>query len=368
MTEIDLLKRLRDDVPAPDPLALARARQRLFTPPPPHRRVTRARLLVAGGLALTLAGGFLAADVVGNQSSPLPGTVADASTVLADAAALSATNPDAPIPAGQYREVTTLADYLYEFGPGHKYRATTRVKYVDWTTADPTRRYVSTFYPLVSVKFATPEARAAAPRYAPYLLTHPRPTTYRVNCNGVGLVGDTSGQVFKATCKPGWAYPTAAFLARQPRDPDALLAVLRNVPLFDHTPRNQLERAREKLTSKDQLAFGRIATVLNSGLAPADLRAALYQATRKIPGIQLLGDVTTLDGRPGRAIGYTGVGQRQDIIISPTTGQSIGSRLVTNEEGAALAKANQTGRNQPGDIEQQTAVTTRLTRTAPHPN
>jgi hypothetical protein len=366
MTEIDLLKRVRDDV-APDPLALARARQRLFTPPPVRRRVTRTRLLVAGGLALTLAGGFLIADVAGNESSPLPGTVADASTVLADAAALAAASPDTRIPAGQYREVTTLVDRLYEFGPGHKYRATTRVKYVDWTTADPTRKYVSTFYPLVSVRFATPEAKAAAARYAPFLLTHPRPSTYRVACNGVGLIGDTSDPVFKATCKPGWAYPTAAFLARQPRDPDALLAVLRNDPLFDHAP-DALERVREKVMSKDEIAFGRIARVLESGFAPADLRAALYQATRKIPGIQLLGDVTTLDGRPGRAIGYTGVGQRQDLIISPTTGESIGSRLVTNEEGAALAKANQTGNNQPGDIENETAVTARLTHSAPHPN
>ena len=29
MNEIDLLKRVRDDVPPPDPIALARARQRL---------------------------------------------------------------------------------------------------------------------------------------------------------------------------------------------------------------------------------------------------------------------------------------------------------------------------------------------------
>lgn len=368
MTEIDLLKRVRDDVPAPDPLALARARQRLLTPPPVRRRVTRGRVLVAGGLALTLAGGFLIADVAGNESSPLPGTVADASTVLADAAALAAASADTTIPAGQYREVTTLVDRLYEFGPGHKYRVTIRAKYIDWMTADPTRKYVSTSYPLVSVRFATPEAKTAAPRYAPFLLTHPRPSTYRVACNGVGLIGDTSDPVFKATCKPGWSYPTAAFLARQPRDPDALLAVLRNDPLFDHAPRNALERAREKVMSKDEIAFGRITRVLESGFAPADLRAALYQAARRIPGIQLLGDVTTLDGRPGRAIGYTGVGQRLDIIISPTTGDSIGSRLVTNQEGAALAKANQTGNNQPGDIENETAVTARLTHTAPRPN
>ncbi|WP_328325898.1 CU044_5270 family protein [Kribbella sp. NBC_00382] len=367
MTEIDLLKRVRDDVPAPDPLALARARQRLFTSPPVRHRVTRGRVLVAGGLALTLAGGFLIADVAGNESSPLPGTVADASTVLADAAALAAAGPDTTVPAGQYREVTTLVDRIYEFGPGHKYRVTTRAKYVDWTTGDPTRKYVSTFYPLLSVRFATPEAKAAAPRYAPFLLTHPKPSTYRVACNGVGLIGDTSAPVFNPTCKPGWSYPTAAFLARQPRDPDALLAVLRNDPLFDHKP-NALERAREKAMSKDEIAFGRITRVLESGFAPANLRAALYQAARKIPGIQLLGDVTTLDGRPGRAIGYTGVGQRQDLIISPTTGESIGSRLVTNKEGAALAKANQTGNEQPGDIEHETAVTARLTHTAPRPN
>ncbi|GAA0931720.1 hypothetical protein GCM10009554_15810 [Kribbella koreensis] len=366
MTEIDLLKRVRDDVPAPDPLALARARQRLFTPPPVRRCVTRGRLLVAGGLALTLAGGFLAADVVGHESSPLPGTAADASTFLANAAALVKAGPDTPIRPGQYRLVTTEVSRMYEFGPGKKYRAMVNGATNEWIPADPTtRRHPLQTQELTKVEFTTPEARAAARRLAPVLFTHPKPTLYAANCHGIIIQSSLSPEVLNRPCIPGWSLPTAEFLARQPRDPDKLLTALRNAPLLDHPPSNPLEQARVENTPPDEIAFGRIAAVLELGVAPADLRAALYQAAAKLPGIVLIDDVVTIAGKHGRAIGYERHGQRQDIIISPTDGQSIGSRWVVTQEGADLDKANLTGNARPGDLDMATSVTSRITSRAP---
>ncbi|MEV6415734.1 CU044_5270 family protein [Kribbella sp. NPDC051718] len=360
MTEIDLLKRVRDDVPAPDPLALARARQRLFTPPPVRRRVTRARLLVAGGLALTLAGGFLAADVVGHESSPLPGTVADASTFLANAAALAKANPDTPVPPGQYLLVSTEYGRLYEFGPGKKYRATVHTKVDEWIPADPTqRRHPQRIQGPTKVDFANAQAEAAARKYAPDLFQRPKPHLYSANCHGLVIQPNLSAEVLNRPCIPSWRLPTPEFLARQPRDPDALLAALRNAK----PPQDQ--RGRWEMPA-DQQAFGLIARVLDSGIAPADLRAALYEAAAKIPGIVLTNDVVTLDGRHGRAIGFDFTEyQRSEIVISPVDGQAIGSRTVTLPAGAAVDKANQSGNTRPGDIEIATSVATRISPTAP---
>lgn len=368
MTEIDLLKHVRDDVPDPDPLTLARARQRLFTPPPVRRRVTRARLLVAGGLALTLAGGFLAADVVGHESSPLPGTVADASTFLADAAALAKANPDTPIPPGQFRLVTTENNRIYEFGPHKMYRAMVRDKWDEWLPADPTsRRHPQRFQAFTKVDFMTAEAKVAARKYAPFLFTHPKPQLFSANCHGIIIQSSLSPEVLNRPCTPSWYLPTAGFLAGQPRDPDALLAALRTAQPPNHPPTaaEGVGRLTRPEPPVDEKAFGLIAGVLRSGLAPSDLRAALYQAAAKIPGIQLTNDVVTLDGRPGRAIGYTYTGSREEIIISPSNGQIIGSRSVVTQEGADLDKANQTGNTRAGEVETNTSITTRITPAAP---
>jgi len=337
MTEIDLLKRVRDDVPEPDPLVLARARQRLLTAPPVRRRVVRPRLVVAGGLALILAGGFLAADVMSRDgNSAVPGATADAGTFLADAAAKAKADPEVSIPPGKFRQVTTERTFLYKFGPKKEFTATEHLRQDSWVTADPSRPYTLRIQELAKVDFATPQDKAAARRYAPFLLGHPKPRLGRATCRGVLIEPDTQ----TAPCTPSWEFPSPAFLAGQPRDPDELLAALRKYtpPVLprDGVPERQLELARAAAMSPDQRAFGRIASALNSGFAPADLRAALYEAARKIPGMRLTDDVETLDGRHGRAIGLAvNEGQRLDLIISPSNGQSIGSRLVDVGNGTA---------------------------------
>ncbi|TDX04002.1 CU044_5270 family protein [Kribbella sp. VKM Ac-2566] len=332
-----------------------------------RRRVVRPRLVVAGGLALTLGGAFLAADVVSHDSSPLPGTAADASTFLADAAAQANANPDAPIPPGQFRQITIQQTYLYEFGTKKIFRATTHMQIDKWVTADPTRQYLARVQELVRVDFATPEARVAARTLAPHLFARPEPRLYRMTCKGAAIEPRTPPDVVNAPCTPGWQLPTALFLASLPRDPDALLAALRKDTPPAGRPVTPLELARAKATTPDQRALSRIGVVLNSGIAPADLRAALYQAAAKIPGIQLLDDVVALDGRHGRAIGLTYNGYRQDIIISPSNGQSIGSRLVVSKDGAALpnGESNVAGALRAGDVYNAVSFTTRLTTAAP---
>jgi len=193
------------------------------------------------------------------------------------------------------------------------------------------------------VEFATPEAQVAARRLVPDFFRKHQPQLSRANCAGVTVESGVDPAILRKPCTPSWSTPTAEFLARQPRDPGKLLAVLR-------TPEPvPVPQSRPPLPA-DELAFIRIGTALDSGLVPSDLRAALYQAARRLPGIKLLNDVVTVDGRHGRAVGYTTAqGQRLDIIISPADGTSIGSRLVEPN----------------GDVYSATALTRQLTSTVP---
>jgi len=76
--------------------------------------------------------------------------------------------------------------------------------------------------------------------------------------------------------------------------------------------------------------------VLRSGLVPADLRAALYRAAARIPGIKLIDSAANLDGRRGVAIGRVQAGGelRHDIVFDSAAGQLIGERDVVVKQFA----------------------------------
>ncbi|MEV0802697.1 CU044_5270 family protein [Kribbella sp. NPDC050281] len=369
MNEIDLLKRVRDDVPPPDPIALARARQRLLTSSPVRRSVGRRRVLVAGTVAATLAVGFLVNDVVIKDGAPKPGAVADANTFLANAAELTSANPDAPIPPGQYRQVTQRSQGTWRFGPHNSYVGT-RVDVSDWwISADQKPPYTAISVLNAKKEFSPAAAKQVWSKIDP-LNMKPETIKSPYAC-GVGTGGSIMLQKkdSKNICTPSWFMPSADFLARLPRDPDKLLAALRadDARRVAHC-RNKLPNCglpARTAQAADNEAFGRVATIMASGIAPADLRAALYQAARKIPGIQLQADAVNLDGKTGRAIGrvqYLGV--RQDLIIEPKTGRFLGLREVAT----VTAPRNVNGDPQPlvrGDIVNWTSVSTRITPDRP---
>jgi hypothetical protein len=353
MTELDLLKRLRGDVPPPDPLALARARQRLLTPPPVRRRATRPRLLVAGALGLTLAGGFLAADVVRHDSSPRPGAVADANTFLAEAADQTSGNPDTPIPPGKYRQITVKEGRLVNLGSSPSLRASQQQRTDTWVPADQSRRFVTSYDRNDKVEFASPAAQDLARKKRPDLFFPSKPSNSLSPCPGL-FDGGVTRTTFPPSppCQPSWQQPSPAFLAALPRDPDALLAMLRRNP--------------PKHLDADYEAWSRIGTVLGTGGVPADLRAALYRAARKLPGIRLLDEeITTVDGRPARAISRETDDTRYDLLISPSNGQYLGRRAVITKNGPADINGNPDPTYQRGDIYSWSTITTQLTANQP---
>lgn len=84
--------------------------------------------------------------------------------------------------------------------------------------------------------------------------------------------------------------------------------------------------------SREEDDFARTIDVLRSGLVPAAQRAALLNALSRIPGVTATENIKNLDGVAGVAIGRTEplrAGERQEIIIDPTTGMVIGERVMT---------------------------------------
>jgi hypothetical protein len=360
MNEIDLLKRVRHDVPAPDPIAMARARQRLHSRTPVRRRSTgQRRVLVAGALAATLAAGLLVNDVVTRDGGTAPGAIADASTFLTAAAEHTSADRDTPIPSGQYRQITQRRQHTWNFGPANKFHGTELNVGNWWIGADLKPPYTATSVLGAKREFSSPAAEKFWAKADPLNV---KPQSIKsadvcgVSTNGSYLLFMKKGS--KKVCTPSWLSPSIDFLSRLPRDPDKLLATLRKQdgqwPGLD----GSLQHANER-------AFQRLTVILTSGIASADLRAALYRAAGLIPGIQLQADVVNLDGKSGRAIGLVQwFGIRTDLIIDSRTGQYLGLREVAT----VTAPLNGDGDPMPlkrGDVINWTSVSTKITPTRP---
>jgi hypothetical protein len=93
-------------------------------------------------------------------------------------------------------------------------------------------------------------------------------------------------------------------------------------------------------SSIDEDVWVRITNLLSTGEVPADLRAALYRTLALVPGVTIVENEATLDGRTGVALGYTeparGSIWRDEIIIDPATGLLIGDREVTLDNYADI--------------------------------
>ena len=105
-------------------------------------------------------------------------------------------------------------------------------------------------------------------------------------------------------------------LASMPTDPTELLDFVYNNLTGGNPP--------------DEQAFVDICDHLSTGVVPAELRAAMYEALAQIPGVYVAEGEVTVDGRTGVAIGRktNSDSVSYQLIIDPATGLLIGSRTV----------------------------------------
>jgi RNA polymerase sigma-70 factor (ECF subfamily) len=306
MSDLDLLERMRLDVPPATELARRNARRRLLAvmlaPRLAPLRSRRRRLsghhrIAAAATIAAVTAGVIAVGVTGLPGSS-PTSAANAAVRALRQAATNAAATTQPIARpGQYIHVTTVAEGL-DFA-GH-------IAYRDpgitdlWLPADGRGLgYIRTTVgqPIFQRDGDAAELRASGMWPAD--------------------VGTTTVSSFTSAdrLKDNLVTPSYAYLASLPTDP--------------HDLYNQLAgyvRACHCGQGFSQQMLDTVATMLANGTPTTALRAALYQVASRIPGVSLTAATTTLNGRTGTAVGFTSEGVRSEVIFDPTTGTYLGQR------------------------------------------
>jgi hypothetical protein len=131
------------------------------------------------------------------------------------------------------------------------------------------------------------------------------------------------GQPTRTWSQPSWTDPKgrtylktydAAWYATLPRDPSRLLARLDS----------EFRGEGHGLSYRFQEEYSE---VLRSGIAPAAVRAALFEGLARLPGMEVQDGVTTLDGRSGVALGAHG--STWQMVFDQKTGRYIGERATS---------------------------------------
>ncbi|MBK8445790.1 MAG: CU044_5270 family protein [Micropruina sp.] len=270
-------------VPAYDPDERAKMLDEAVAATPVRR--SRGRLLLAACAALVVAG-LIFQSVTASIGS------AQASEVLHQAAIHAFDERSRP---GQYWQLTRTGTNIY--GDQDNRLFLVRVEHVDYVAVDGKR-------PTWFVRGGATTVRQ---------LSGPPPT---------GPVTWSPGDTWTTNLSPEqmpayWSLPSPSWLAALPRDPAQLRARL----YADTEGRGN---------NHDDEAFTYVADVLRSGIVPADLRSALFEVLRTIPGTTVKDAEARLDdGRVGAAIGRNDIfGSTGQLIVDPDNGQVIGERTV----------------------------------------
>jgi len=242
---------------------------------------------------------------------------------------------DDPAAPTQYRYIGTHAWWLASFGAGTKQYAYLGENIVrQWVPVDPQREWLldrqvtghrvwlsgspeQALAEGVGVTDGWPAGRWRA-AYGDYYTSPGRKPTPR---NG------------------SWQQPTTEFLAGLPREPRALYSRL------------EADSPQDRPGYVGAVVYARDA--LRTGLVPASMRAALYQALLLVPGMVLEDNAQNADGQPGIALVMDDGVYRIEIVIDPGTGQFIGERETLASDNLDLSLAA-------GTVMQSTAVTTAI--------
>jgi hypothetical protein len=137
------------------------------------------------------------------------------------------------------------------------------------------------------------------------------------------FLADSSGKTVERTLpSESAAGEEGSALAGLPVDPDAL---------YEELSRRAMETDNSAPPSVRMLLL--VGELLQDPGAGPDLRAALFHAAEKIPGIQYFGPTEDEAGRPGAAIGmesdYEGGPARYELIFDPETSEVLATTALS---------------------------------------
>lgn len=303
MNDLDLVREMRADVPAPTRTQLAPGRARLvaaLSPPPRRRRLSRAILPVA--VAGTAALAAVAVSISGTGPSvhkPLPAGPSLTARLL-DAASATVARQPAVRPRPHQWIYTKSVYYSYRRGSQRD---------ENWMTFD---------------------GRKTAYFQGGRLIVHTGP--------GIPGRGGTPLGRYDNSATPLTAYDALASL---PSDPHALLAVIAGqvarLGPGGMAPGSVVSLGLTK--SRAVLEFDYLTQLLWNATAgePPAAEAAVFRALARIPGVSVQQGIIDGLGRP--AVGLSATGGRSQLLLAPRTYQVTGMRQVsTGHDPVRLVK------------------------------
>lgn len=163
----------------------------------------------------------------------------------------------------------------------------------------------------------------------------------------VSLDGSRQGRVREVIGKPrfvsadqraGWVAAGEPPLPRTGRVEDSGLSGGSaldgsDLPTDPTALRRQIEARDEggpAAPSGDAAIFDRVGDMLREAYLDPAVRAALYEVTAELPGVELLGEVEDSVGRPGTGVAFTDRerGTRHELIFDPQTSALLGERAT----------------------------------------
>ncbi len=298
MSDLDLLRRAAPDPVPPTPEAYALAHRALKNRIGAERRRPRRRTLVVSVAGLGLAAVAAVAVFLGVGRGGQP--AATAATVLHRAAAVArAQVPLRPLAPGEYLYVKSVNEYLSAgiFEDGRSFSALVPAVREIWRGPDGGR---------ILQTYGTPIFLTARDRET--WVAAGRPSL-------AGAVDGTDDGKLDTTFGPGELPPPDL-----PTDPAALFARLRH----------DAEGYGNGLYTE---MFTLVGDGLRETMATPEQRAALFEVAARIPGVELLGDLTDRAGRAGVAVAMSDevTRIRSELIFDPRTSALLGEEEVVLE-------------------------------------
>ncbi|MCW2767251.1 MAG: hypothetical protein JWO11_3210 [Nocardioides sp.] len=265
-----------------------------------RRRRTRAAALIGGAIAASVALGVMTVDIGGRPVGASPAAAA----VLERAADATLATSEPVVGPGQYLRITLVEQ--------------------SWSADRDDKRDIligSDGKPVVYQERRTRQIWVPHDRRDDWVI---RDGSVPLRSISKDAAAHNTGVPTETWTVPSWAGKgndtyiktyDPAWYATLPRDPERLLARLK------------AEDPGESGSSASFYFQEVFSEVLRSGIAPADIRAALFEALAATPGMDVVDGVANLDGRRGVAIGYRD--SNWQMVFDRATGLYIGERATS---------------------------------------
>ena len=236
----------------------------------------------------------------------------------------AANTSDEPAGPGQYRYIAQHGWGLFSVSTGDREmvsasRGETSLK--AWVPPDEREDWMLRSTPCANTT-RLPDGEPLDPREQEGC--NPEPFEDVAPCGAFGYAADPESA---CTRMGTWDTPNRLFLDSLPRDPDALRDRL-HADFEEHLRALRGSTPPPGYADPEAWVMLFVRGLLTSGLAPADVRAAVYRMLAELPGIEVTDRDVSLDGRGGVAFGIVVDGVREELVIEPATGEFIGNRSI----------------------------------------